>query len=146
MAASAALSPGDSEERHPCIGTARRMMVRRREDQADVLIEAVQNHTPDVIIVDEIGTKKVQLLGLRRAVLWCWYARRHATRVIALALRSVSPFTCRECRLSTSQISCCPRRQTGRCPLLAACGWLHISLHDIFTTCAKARQIITVLK
>jgi stage III sporulation protein SpoIIIAA len=35
------------------------MMVRRREGQADVLVQAVQNHNPDVIIVDEIGTAKV---------------------------------------------------------------------------------------
>ena len=36
------------------------MMVPRRVDQAAVLVEAVQNHNPDVIIVDEIGTPKVR--------------------------------------------------------------------------------------
>jgi hypothetical protein len=35
------------------------MMVKRREEQAGVLVQAVQNHNPDVIIVDEIGTAKV---------------------------------------------------------------------------------------
>jgi stage III sporulation protein SpoIIIAA len=49
---------GDAEECHACTGRARRMMVRRREEQADVLVQAVQNHNPDVIIVDEIGTSK----------------------------------------------------------------------------------------
>jgi stage III sporulation protein SpoIIIAA len=37
------------------------MMVRRREEQAGVLVQAVQNHNPDVIIVDEIGTKAVSV-------------------------------------------------------------------------------------
>jgi stage III sporulation protein SpoIIIAA len=36
------------------------MMVPHRSRQADVLIQAVQNHAPDVIIVDEIGNSKVQ--------------------------------------------------------------------------------------
>jgi stage III sporulation protein SpoIIIAA len=38
-------------------------MVPRREQQADILVQAVQNHNPDVIIVDEIGTKQVRGLG-----------------------------------------------------------------------------------
>ena len=50
---------GDGVVPHECIGRARRMMVRRREDQAGVLVEAVQNHSPEVIIVDEIGTSQV---------------------------------------------------------------------------------------
>eukprot|EP00878_Enallax_costatus_P005606 GHUV01005879.1.p1 GENE.GHUV01005879.1~~GHUV01005879.1.p1 ORF type:complete len:850 (+),score=282.70 GHUV01005879.1:452-3001(+) len=49
---------GDAECCHSCIGKARRMMVPHREQQAEVLVQAVQNHTPDVIIVDEIGTEK----------------------------------------------------------------------------------------
>ncbi|WIA12322.1 hypothetical protein OEZ85_012377 [Tetradesmus obliquus] len=49
---------GDAEECHPCIGRARRMMVARREEQAGVLVQAVQNHNPDVVVVDEIGTAK----------------------------------------------------------------------------------------
>lgn len=50
---------GDADECHPCIGYARRLMVPSREQQADILVQAVQNHTPDVVIVDEIGTRKV---------------------------------------------------------------------------------------
>jgi stage III sporulation protein SpoIIIAA len=50
---------GDGVVPHECIGRARRMMVRRRDDQAEVLVEAVQNHSPDVVIVDEIGTSQV---------------------------------------------------------------------------------------
>jgi hypothetical protein len=51
---------GDGPVPHPCIGDARRMMVPTRGDQASIMIEAVQNHCPDVIIVDEIGTRKVR--------------------------------------------------------------------------------------
>ena len=46
---------GDGVVPHPSVGMARRMMVPNLEMQASVLIEAVQNHTPDVIICDEIG-------------------------------------------------------------------------------------------
>jgi len=46
---------GDGLVPHPAIGLARRMMVPSLESQAAILVEAVQNHTPDVIIVDEIG-------------------------------------------------------------------------------------------
>jgi stage III sporulation protein SpoIIIAA len=40
------------------------MMVASREQQAEVLVQAVQNHNPDVIIVDEIGTKAVRGFAL----------------------------------------------------------------------------------
>lgn len=50
---------GDAAEPHPCIGLARRMMVPDRSQQAAVLVEAVQNHAPDVIIVDGIGMQAV---------------------------------------------------------------------------------------
>eukprot|EP00392_Amoebophrya_sp_AT5.2_P018068 g18530.t1 len=46
---------GDGIVPHTSVGMARRMMVPALEKQAGVLIEAVQNHTPDVIICDEIG-------------------------------------------------------------------------------------------
>ena len=46
---------GDGLVPHPSVGMARKMMVPNLEMQAGVLIEAVQNHTPDVIICDEIG-------------------------------------------------------------------------------------------
>jgi len=45
---------------HPCVGRAVRMMVPRREQQAEILVQAVQNHNPQVLIVDEIGTKEVR--------------------------------------------------------------------------------------
>lgn len=40
---------------HACIGKARRMMVPHRDCQHEVMKEAVQNHNPDVVIIDEIG-------------------------------------------------------------------------------------------
>jgi stage III sporulation protein SpoIIIAA len=48
---------GDSDIPHAGIGRARRMQVSRFENQHNVMIEAVENHMPEVIIVDEIGTE-----------------------------------------------------------------------------------------
>jgi len=48
---------GDGDIPHPGIGNARRMQVPRPDRQHAVMIEAVENHTPEVIIVDEIGTE-----------------------------------------------------------------------------------------
>jgi stage III sporulation protein SpoIIIAA len=48
---------GDGDIPHPGIGNARRMQVPRPDRQHAVMIEAVENHMPEVIIVDEIGTE-----------------------------------------------------------------------------------------
>ena len=48
---------GDGDIPHPGIGSARRMQVSTPENQHKVMIEAVENHMPQVIIVDEIGTE-----------------------------------------------------------------------------------------
>lgn len=48
---------GDGDIPHRGIGKARRMQVSRPELQHSVMIEAVENHTPEVIIIDEIGTE-----------------------------------------------------------------------------------------
>ncbi len=48
---------GDGDVPHPAIGRARRMQVARPELQHQVMIEAVENHTPEVIVIDEIGTE-----------------------------------------------------------------------------------------
>lgn len=47
---------GDSYIPHSGIGRARRMQVQRTELQHQVMIEAVENHMPQIIIIDEIGT------------------------------------------------------------------------------------------
>ena len=47
---------GDGDIPHRGIGRARRMQVQRPELQHEVMIEAVENHTPEVIVIDEIGT------------------------------------------------------------------------------------------
>lgn len=47
---------GDGDVPHPAIGRARRMQVSCPAMQHNVMIEAVENHTPEVIIIDEIGT------------------------------------------------------------------------------------------
>ncbi len=47
---------GDGDVPHPAIGSARRMQVPHPNQQHAVMIEAVENHMPEVIIIDEIGT------------------------------------------------------------------------------------------
>ena len=48
---------GDGDIPHPGIGRARRMQVRTPDQQHAVMIEAVENHMPQVIVIDEIGTE-----------------------------------------------------------------------------------------
>jgi stage III sporulation protein SpoIIIAA len=48
---------GDGDIPHPGIGRARRMQVQTPDRQHAVMIEAVENHMPEVVIVDEIGTE-----------------------------------------------------------------------------------------
>jgi stage III sporulation protein SpoIIIAA len=48
---------GDGDVAHPAIGRARRMQVSQPELQHQVMIEAVENHMPEVIVIDEIGTE-----------------------------------------------------------------------------------------
>lgn len=48
---------GDGDIPHPAIGRSRRMQVPKHRAQHDVMIEAVENHTPEVIVIDEIGNE-----------------------------------------------------------------------------------------
>ncbi len=48
---------GDGDIPHPAIGGARRMQVATPAMQHAVMIEAVENHMPEVIVIDEIGTE-----------------------------------------------------------------------------------------
>ena len=48
---------GDGDLPHPSIGKARRMQVSSHQNQHEVMIEAVENHMPEIIIIDEIGTE-----------------------------------------------------------------------------------------
>jgi nucleoside-triphosphatase THEP1 len=48
---------GDGDIAHPGIGASRRMQVPRPDLQHAVMIEAVENHMPEVIVIDEIGTE-----------------------------------------------------------------------------------------
>ncbi|MFN3919936.1 MAG: R3H domain-containing nucleic acid-binding protein, partial [Methylohalobius sp.] len=48
---------GDGDIPHPAIGSARRMQVAHPDKQHAVMIEAVENHMPEVIVIDEIGTE-----------------------------------------------------------------------------------------
>jgi stage III sporulation protein SpoIIIAA len=55
---------GDSDIPHSGIGRARRMQVAKTELQHQIMIEAVENHMPEVIIIDEIGTE-LEVLAAR---------------------------------------------------------------------------------
>lgn len=55
---------GDSDIPHSGIGRARRMQVSKTELQHQIMIEAVENHMPQVIIIDEIGTE-LEVLAAR---------------------------------------------------------------------------------
>lgn len=49
---------GDGDIPHAAVGRSRRMQVPHPDQQQHIMIEAVENHTPEVIIVDEIGTEE----------------------------------------------------------------------------------------
>ncbi len=49
---------GDGDIPHPAVGRARRMQVPRPSHQHETMIEAVENHNPEVIIIDEIGREQ----------------------------------------------------------------------------------------
>merc|ERR1711906_85388 len=55
---------GDSDVPHSGIGRARRMQVSKTELQHQIMIEAVENHMPQVIVIDEIGTE-LEVLAAR---------------------------------------------------------------------------------
>ena len=57
---------GDGDIPHPGVGHARRMQVPSVSRQHDVMIEAVENHMPQVIVIDEIGT--VEEAGAARTI------------------------------------------------------------------------------
>ncbi len=46
---------GDGDVPHPAVGRARRMQVAQPTLQHEVMIEAVENHNPEIIVIDEIG-------------------------------------------------------------------------------------------
>jgi len=48
---------GDGDVPHPAIGRARRMQVPSTPQQHQVMIEAVENHMPEVVIIDEMSTE-----------------------------------------------------------------------------------------
>src|SRR3989454_440961 len=58
---------GDGDIAHPGIGASRRMQVPRPDLQHAVMIEAVENHMPEVIVIDEIGTEAESLAADRKS-------------------------------------------------------------------------------
>ena len=64
---------GDGDVPHPAIGRARRMQVPDPQQQHQVMIEAVENHMPEVIVIDEIGSEQE-----------AWAARTIAERGVQL--------------------------------------------------------------
>ena len=55
---------GDGDVPHPAVGRARRMQVAQPSMQHEVMIEAVENHNPEVIVIDEIG-RELEALAAR---------------------------------------------------------------------------------
>ena len=55
---------GDGDVPHPAVGKARRMQVKVPTQQHEVMIEAVENHNPEVIVIDEIG-RELEALAAR---------------------------------------------------------------------------------
>src|SRR5687767_12039760 len=55
---------GDGDVPHPAVGKARRMQVREPMLQHEVMIEAVENHNPEAIVIDEIG-RELEALAAR---------------------------------------------------------------------------------
>lgn len=49
---------GDGDIPHPAVGRARRMQVSQPSLQHETMIEAVENHNPEVIVIDEIGREQ----------------------------------------------------------------------------------------
>ena len=49
---------GDGDIPHPAVGQARRMQVPQPSHQHETMIEAVENHNPEVIVIDEIGREQ----------------------------------------------------------------------------------------
>ncbi|KDO26205.1 hypothetical protein SPRG_20611 [Saprolegnia parasitica CBS 223.65] len=49
------IAGSDGNIPHMCVGLARRMMVPSLDKQAAVMVQVVQNHTPEVMVIDEIG-------------------------------------------------------------------------------------------
>jgi stage III sporulation protein SpoIIIAA len=49
---------GDGDIAHPAVGKARRMQVPKPSHQHETMIEAVENHSPEVIVIDEIGRQQ----------------------------------------------------------------------------------------
>lgn len=52
---------GDGKTSHPAVGRARRLQVPFDKTQHLIMIEAVENHTPEIIIIDEISTSQETL-------------------------------------------------------------------------------------
>jgi stage III sporulation protein SpoIIIAA len=49
---------GAGDEKHPAIGYARRLPVPPTKKQQDLMLQAVQNHSADVVVIDEIGNRE----------------------------------------------------------------------------------------
>ena len=49
---------GDGDIPHPAVGRARRMQVKNPTYQHEVMIEAVENHNPEIVVIDEIGREQ----------------------------------------------------------------------------------------
>jgi len=72
---------GDGDVPHPGIGNARRMQVPFGVPQEEVMIEAVENHNPECIIIDEIGRRDeaeaCRTIAEKRGSIDCYSTWKH---------------------------------------------------------------------
>jgi len=81
---------GDGDIPHPAVGRARRMQVPQPSLQHEVMIEAVENHMPEVIVIDEIGRELEALDDLPDQTLVDSHHEHHNLRRIGPSFRPYS--------------------------------------------------------
>ena len=77
---------GDGDVPHPAVGRARRMQVAKPTLQHEVMIEAVENHNPEVIVIDEIGPMELRGEGFDQ-ILKEILEKRNGTQTVLLVVR-----------------------------------------------------------
>ncbi len=84
---------GDGDIPHEGIGRARRIQVPHPEAQHRVMIEAVENHMPEVVVIDEIGTEQECVAARTIAQRGAYGARtsQQTTRVYHVAWHWMAP-------------------------------------------------------
>lgn len=132
---------GDGDIPHAGIGRARRMQVPSSTDQHKVMIEAVENHMPEVIVIDEIGTeleaaaartiaeRGVQLVGTAHGNTLTNLMQNPTLSDLVGGIQSVT-LSDEEARRRRSQKSVLERKAPPTFQVLVEIkGWHHMAVH-----------------